>query len=126
MIPVLMLMFSAMALVQFCLSYCRAILAPYATLELSPATREIIGREANEIRGGQFNRLRGLVRIAPGAAEGKWQFGIVTAYYRFVSLIDMSVAQLVPVARTWSERESTRCAYFAAAALDRRVATLTQ
>ncbi|MHB8754402.1 MAG: hypothetical protein ACYC92_05525 [Candidatus Acidiferrales bacterium] len=121
-----MLMFSGMALVQFCLSYCRAILVPYAALEISPATREIIGLEANEIRGGQFNRLRGLVRIAPGPAEGKWQFGIVTAYYRFLSVIDMSVAQLVPVARTWSERESTRCAYFAAAALDRRVVALTQ
>ena len=121
-----MLMFSGMALVQFCLSYCRAILVPYATIELSPATREIIGLEANEIRGGQFNRLRGLVRIAPDAGEGKWQLGIVAAYYRFLSMIDMSVAQLVPVARTWSERESTRCAYFVAAALDRRVAALTQ
>jgi len=50
----------------------------------------------------------------------------VTAYYRFLSMTDMSVAQLVPVAQSWSERESTRCAYFAAAALDRRIAVITQ
>lgn len=126
MIPALMLTFSLAAMVQFLLSYCRALLAPYATVELSAATREVIGLEANEIRGGQFDRLRGLVRIARGASDGKWQLGIVTAYYRFLSVIDMSVAQLVPVARSWSERESTRCAYFVAATLDRRVAALTQ
>lgn len=126
MIPVLMLMFSAMALVKFFLSYCRSILATYATVELSPATREVIGLEANEIRGGQFDRLLGLLRIAPNPGEDKWEMGIVSTYYRIVSMIDMSVAQLVPVAQSWSERESTRCAYFAAAALNRRIATITR
>jgi hypothetical protein len=41
-------------------------------------------------------------------------------------MIDMSVAQMVPVTQSWTERESTRCAYFAAAALNRRIATITQ
>ncbi|HVA72806.1 MAG TPA: hypothetical protein VNF02_06795 [Candidatus Limnocylindrales bacterium] len=126
MIPVLMLLFSAMALVQFFLSYCRALLAAYGNVEFSATTREVIGLDANQIHGGEFDRLLGLVRIAPNAGDSKWELGIVTAYYRFLSMIDMSVAQLVPVAQSWSERESTRCAYFAAAALDRRIAAITQ
>lgn len=125
MIPVLMLMFSAMALVQFFLSYCRSILATYVEVELSPATREVIGLEPGEIRGGQFNRLLGLLRVAPNPGGDQWHLGIVSTYYRIISIIDMSVAQMVPVARSWTERESTRCAYFAAAALNRRIATIT-
>jgi len=121
-----MLMFSAMALVQFFLSYCRSILATYAEVELSPATREVIGLEPGEIRGGQFNRLLGLLHVAPNPGGDQWHLGIVSTYYRIISMIDMSVAQLVPVAQSWTERESARCAYFAAAALDRRIATITQ
>lgn len=120
-----MLMFSAMALVQFFLSYCRSILATYVEVELSPATREVIGLEPGEIRGGQFNRLLGLLRVAPNPDGDQWHLGIVSTYYRIISIIDMSVAQMVPVARSWTERESTRCAYFAAAALNRRIATIT-
>ncbi|HXT73375.1 MAG TPA: hypothetical protein VN785_05930 [Candidatus Angelobacter sp.] len=126
MIPVFMLMFSAMALVKFFLSYCRSILATYAEMELSPATRELIGLEPEEIRGGQFGRLLGLLHVAPNPGADQWHLGIVSTYYQIISMIDMSVAQLVPVTQNWTERESTRCAYYAAAALDRRIATITQ
>ncbi|HEV2615392.1 MAG TPA: hypothetical protein VGU63_02145 [Candidatus Acidoferrales bacterium] len=119
-----MLMFSAMALTQFFLSYCRSILETYATVELSPATRAVIGLEPGEIHGGQFGRLRGLLRIAPNPGGDKWQLGIVSAYHRIISVIDMSVARLVPVAQSWAQRESARCAYFVAAALDRRIAAM--
>ena len=121
-----MLLFSAMALVKFFLSYCRSILATYAEVELSPATRELIGLEPDEIRGGQFGRLLGLLRVAPNPGGDQWHLKIVSTYYRIISMIDMSVAQIVPVAQSWTERESTRCAYFAAAALNRRIATITQ
>jgi len=125
MMPALMLVFSAMALVQFFLSYCRSILATYAEVELSPATRELIGLEAGEIRGGQFNRLLGLLRVAPNPGGDQWHVGIVSTYYRIISMIDVSVARFVPAAQSWAERESTRCAYFAAATLNRRIATIT-
>ncbi|MGH9710713.1 MAG: hypothetical protein ACRD37_09205, partial [Candidatus Acidiferrales bacterium] len=100
------------------------ILESCATVEFSAATREVIGLEPCEIRGGQFGRLLGLLRIAPNPDGDKWQLGIVSTYYRIISMIEMSVAQLVPVVQNWTERESTRCAYFAAAALDRRIASI--
>jgi len=121
-----MLMFSGMALVQFFLSYCRSILTMYAEMELSPASREVTGLEPGEIRGGQFDRLLGLLRVAPNPGGDQWHLGIVSTYYRIISMIDMSLAQLAPVAQRWTERESARCAYFAAATLDRRIATITQ
>jgi len=71
MIPVLMLLFSTMALVQFFLSYCRALLAAYGNVELSATTREVIGLDANQIHGGEFDRLLGLVRIAPNVGDSK-------------------------------------------------------
>lgn len=123
-IPILMFLFSALALVQFFLSYCRALLTTYAKLELSATTREVIGIGADGIRGNQFGHLLGLLRLAPDPGDDKWELGIVRLYYSFVSMIDLSVALLVPVAQTWSDRESTRCAYFAAATLDRRIAAL--
>jgi hypothetical protein len=51
MIPAFMLMFSGAALVQFFMSYCRSILLTYAQIELSAATRELIGIQSPEIAG---------------------------------------------------------------------------
>ena len=125
MIPVAMLLFSCMALVQFFMSYCRSLLASYAEVELSSATREIIGMESTEIGGQEFHRLLGLVRLAPNPGDDKWDLRIISTYYRVVRLAGMVTSPLSSVARKWSERQSSMCAYFAAAALSRRIASVT-
>lgn len=124
MIPVFILMFSAMSLVQFFLSYCRSLLTACATVEISAATRDIIG-QPTEINGSQFDRLMGLVRIASHRSDDRWELAIVKLYYRAVEATRMIAAPLAPTAQEWVARESTRCAYFAAAALDRRIASIT-
>ncbi len=107
------------------MSYCRSILATYAQVELSTATREIIGIQSPEIAGAQFHRLLGLVRLAPDPGDDKWDLRVVSVYYRAVRLTGFLAMPLGSVARSWVEHQSSQCAYFAAAALDRRIAAVT-
>ena len=125
MIPVLMLMFSCMALVQFFMSYCRSLLLTYAKVELSPATREMIGVEPSQIRGEQFGRLMGLARLAPNPGDDKWEIRVVSIYYAAVRLTNFLASPLGPVVRKWAQQQANLCAYFAAATLDRRIAAVT-
>jgi hypothetical protein len=126
MIAIFILLFSAMALVQFFMSYCRSLLAGYAKAELSPVTRKAMGIQSGEISGGEFDRLLGLVRIASDRGDDRVEIGIVTLYYRIVRFIGAVISPVAPSARIWAERESGHCAYFAAVALDRRIASATQ
>jgi hypothetical protein len=125
MIPALMLVFSCAALMQFFLSYCRSLLLTYAQVELSTATREIIGVQSQEIAGAQFRRLLGLVRLAPNPGDDKWELRVVSIYYRAVGLAGFLAKPLGAVANKWVEHQTSLCAYFAAATLDRRTAAVT-
>ncbi len=125
MIPAFMLMFSCAALMQFFMSYCRSILLTYAQVELSAATRDLIGIQSPEIAGAQFHRLLGLVRLAPSPGDDKWDLRVVSVYYQTIRFAGFLAAPLGSVARKWAEQQSNLCAYFAAAALERRVAAVT-
>jgi hypothetical protein len=125
MIPALMLVFSCAALMQFFLSYCRSLLLTYAQVELSAATREMIGIQSQEIAGAQFHRLLGLVRLAPNPGDDKWELRVVSTYYRAVQLAGFLTKPLGAAVKKWVEHQTSLCAYFAAAALDRRIAAVT-
>ncbi|MFZ0211646.1 MAG: hypothetical protein WBE20_01295 [Candidatus Acidiferrales bacterium] len=122
MIPVLILMFSAMALVQFFLSYARSILATYSMVEISPATLGVIGAQRSEIRGQEFPRLVNLVRLAPNPGDDNWDLRVVRSYYSVVRMIGGLACLFAPSMCKWRERESGLCSQFAAAVLDRRIA----
>lgn len=124
MIPALMIVFSCAALGQFFMSYCRSLLLAYSQVELSAATRELIGIQPPEISGAQFHRLVGLIRLAPNPGNDKWELRAVSAYYRSVRLAGFLAKPFGSVARKWVEHQSSLCAYFAAASLDRRVAAV--
>lgn len=125
MIPALMLVFSCVALMQFGMSYCRSLLLAYAQVELSAATREMIGIHSREIAGAQFRRLLGLVRLAPNPGDDKWELRVVSTYYRAVRVAGLLTKPLGTVTNKWVEHQTSLCAYFAAAALDRRIAAVT-
>lgn len=123
MIAAFMLIFSAAALVQFFLSYCRSILATYAKVELSAQTREVACLASDRIPSGDFARLLGLLRLAQGPGDDRMELLTIRIYYSIVRIIGAVAAPFTSVARSWSENEGARCAYFAAVALDRRIAT---
>jgi hypothetical protein len=124
MMPAFMLMFSAATLIQFFMSYCRSILATYAKVELSAETREIADIAAERIHGGEFARLLGLVHLAPDPGDDRMELRVVRLYYSLVRFVGTAMAPFTSAVRDWSDREGSRCAYFAAVALDRRIASL--
>jgi hypothetical protein len=126
MIPAFMLVFSVGALVQFFVSYCRSILATYAKLEVSVRTREIAGIESERISSGEFGRLLGLLRLARSPADDRMELLTVRLYYSVLQVVGSLGTLFTSTAREWSENEKARCAYFAAVALDRRIAVLAQ
>lgn len=120
-----MLTFSCAALVQFFTSYCRSLLLTYAQIELSAATRDLIGIHTAEVVGANFYRLLGLVRLAPNSMDDKWELRIVSVYYRALRLAGVPSKLIGAAAHEWVERQSGLCAYFAAVALDRRIAAVS-
>lgn len=125
MIPALIFMFSCAALGQFFASYCRSLLLSYATIELSSTTRQVIGMEPSEIRGDHFRHLLGLVRLARNPGDDKWDLRAVSIYYGAVRAAGLLASPIGPVVRKWAEHQTNLCAYFAAAALERRIAAVT-
>lgn len=125
MMPALMLVFSCAALGQFFMSYCRSLLLSYAQIELSGTTREVLGMQPSEIRGGDFWRILGLVRLAPNPGDDKWDLRAIRIYYASVRAAAFIAFPIGPVVRKWAEKQSNLCAYFAAAVLERRIATVT-
>ncbi|HEU5410674.1 MAG TPA: hypothetical protein VFU57_06625 [Candidatus Acidoferrales bacterium] len=125
MMPALMLVFSCAALGQFFLSYCRSLLLSYAQIELSSTTREVLGMQPSEIQGGDFWRILGLVRLAPNPGDDKWDLRAIRIYYASVRAAAFIAFPIGPVVRKWAEKQSNLCAYFAAAVLERRIATVT-
>lgn len=126
MITALMLSFSAGALLQFFVSYCRTILATYSKVEVSAKTREIAGIESARISGAEFSRLLGLLRLAQDTGDDGVELFTVRLYYALVKAIGRLGQLFTPAAGDWSEREGSRCAYFAAVALDRRITSVSQ
>jgi hypothetical protein len=121
MVAALFLVLSLGALIQFFISYCRSLLAVYSKVELSPHARELAGFESGRLRGEQFRRFIRLVEWCPVAADDAWELCAVRAYYSLLK--PLYVARLLaPAVASWAERERGFCTYFAAVALDRRMA----
>jgi hypothetical protein len=114
--------FSLAMLVQFFVSYCRSLIATYNLAELSPEAREVTGIESHAVSGSDFGRLLQLVRMCPDLADDERELRAVRVYYRMVSLVRAAFRTVVPALARWTERERENCVYFAAVALDRRIA----
>ena len=46
----------------------------------------------------------------------------VGAYFQMLSVVKLTLAKVAPSVRSWADLERAQCAYFAAVALDRRIA----
>ncbi len=112
---------SVAALVQFFLSYCRSIVVVYSNVDLSPQARELAGLDDRPIRGDEFGRLLQLIEMCPQPGDDRTELRAVRTYYSLLNLA-RAVGLLAPAVAAWAERERVACAYFAAVALDRRVA----
>ncbi len=122
MIAALIGIFSIAALLQFFVSYCRSVIAAYSKVELSDQVREVAGITAQPVNGDEFRRLISLVRLCPERGDDGMEIRLVGAYHRMLSGARGALRSIVPAIAAWAEREREHCSYFAAVALDRRIA----
>lgn len=126
MIGALILVFSVLAFVQFFVFYTRSVIAAARKHELSENVREITGLDGAAVQAGQFGRLLQLVELCPGSGEDQMSLRAVRAYFSGLGLLLAMLPTLpagaMQAAGNWVRRERDACAYFAVAALDRRMA----
>ncbi len=122
MIAALILVASTVFLVQFFVAYCRSLLAKSSAMELSPEAHQVTGIEDHMVHRNDFRRLLQLVNLCPEPGNDGAQLRAVRVYYSLMQAVRAMMGSLAPAVREWVEQEQAACGYFAAVALDRRIA----
>lgn len=122
MIATLIFALSFMALLQFFVFYCRSVIASSRTEMLSAQARDVTGISGAHVGGDEFERILELVQLCPKLRADRNDIRAVHLYYGLLSFLRATVAKLLPHLNAWTEQERGGCAYFAAVALDRRIA----
>jgi|HubBroStandDraft_6_1064221.scaffolds.fasta_scaffold05812_2 hypothetical protein len=125
MIAACILVMSVGAMLQFALAYCRTLLVAYSKVELSPLTLQVAKLSSESFEPDEFYRVMCLARMAQPNRDDAAEIHSISAYYRLVEFIGYIVAPFSRTARAWIRQELSRCTYFAAVTLDRRLVPTT-
>lgn len=106
---------------QLFVAYCRSIIGAYSKVELSEQAREVAGL-SHHVAAEDFPRLLQLVDLCPEPGDDATEIRAVRTYYGMLGGVRAVLRAIVPAVGQWIERERSQCAYFAAVALDRRIA----
>ena len=117
----LIFLFSAAALLQFFISYCRSLIAASIKQPLSAEVRDVTGIPATA-SGEDFARVIQLLDLCPERPEDRGRLRVINAYFSLLNIVRSTVGRLIPALLSWTEMERGQCAYYAAVALDRRIA----
>jgi hypothetical protein len=117
----LIFILSALALLQFFISYCRSLIAACIKQPLSAEVRDVTGIP-NTAAGEDFARVIQLLDLCPERPEERGRIRAINLYFRLLNVISSTVARIIPSLRAWTEMERGQCTYFAAVTLDRRIA----
>jgi hypothetical protein len=115
MVPILILAISVVALVQFAISYFRAILMQAGKTPVSEEVRAAVNRA--EISGEDFEALRGVHSITPGGTIG---VGFVAMYYRAMQAVGLLAGAHQGIA-AWTRQEMANCSRYVGVQIDRRL-----
>ena len=124
MIPSIVFVFSIAALLQFGASYCRALLINCSKVELSNKFRELSGLAADRLGQSDFDYLLQLIRLAPRVDGDEGTMRAVTVYFHLACVTSKLVSPFSKQISQWFDEEFSRCAHFAAVALDRRLVSV--
>jgi hypothetical protein len=116
------LVVSVALLLQFFVSYCRLQVAAGRRVDLSESAREAAGIVGQGVSGDEFLRLRKLVELCPETNGGSYKLGAIRAYHAFLGMVQAMFGPVMPAAAAWATSERSGCAYYAAVALDARIA----
>jgi hypothetical protein len=121
MIAAIILVCSVAFFLQFFVPYCRSVIASSAGHVLSEEVQDVTGI-SKQPAGDDFARVMQLLMLCPDRPEDRGEIRAIGVYFRLLNVIKTTAARLAPSLRSWAEKERGRCTYFAAVALDRRVA----
>lgn len=121
MIAAIILTLSCATLAEFFVSYCRSQITQSKLIELSQDTAELAAIANRSVAGSQFQRLIQLARMCPQFDRDRSTTAAIRVYYALLTAAKFLAERFAPVSVSYIERERSGCAYFAAAALDRRI-----
>ena len=109
---------SVVAMSQFALYYCRAVLAGVAAQPVSDRVLAAAHVEDGRLLPKHFETLAELHNLTPDLKPSQSGLGLVRVYYRLLQGLG-----LLPMLAACSERERTICARYAAVQVGRRLQT---
>ena len=117
MVPIVILVISVVSLVQFAMSYFRAILVQAGQVPVSDEVRAAAGLQGGEISAEDFGALRGVHSLIPGGSSG---VGLVATYYRAMQAVKLIGGAHQGIA-AWTKQEMANCACYVGVQIDRRL-----
>ena len=121
MIAALVLACSIIFFLQFFVPYCRSLISASSHHVLSPEVQDVTAL-TTPASGEDFHRVVQLLHLCPDRPEDRGEIRAIGVYFGMVNFLKTVSRSTAPSVRAWTERECGRCTYFAAVALDRRVA----
>ena len=121
MMAALIFVASLATLWMFFVAYCRSLMAALSRQRLSAEVRDMTGIRA-VASAGDYRRIMQLLQLCPERQEDQTRLQAVNIYHSFLTAVRQMFAWIAPSLRSWAEHEQAGCAYFAAVALDRRIA----
>ena len=121
MIAAIIFALSVAALAEFFISYCRSQIASARLVPLSEDARELAAISSASVPASEYIRLTQLARACPELDHDQPGVFAVRIYFGLLTLVASPIRRLAPVVAALIEGERSGCAYFAAAALDRRI-----
>ncbi|MGC1618642.1 MAG: hypothetical protein WA765_09140 [Candidatus Acidiferrum sp.] len=117
----IILVCSVVFLLQFFVSYCRSLIAASVKHPLSAEVQDVTGIRSTAT-GDDFTRVVQLLQLCPDRPEDRSGIQAIGAYFNLLGFVRSTLARIVPSLRAWTETERGQCTYFAAVALERRIA----
>jgi len=121
MMAAIILVCSVAFLLQFFVSYCRSLIAASIKHPLSAEVQDVTGIKSSAT-GEDFDRVVQLLQLCPDRPEDRSGIQAIGAYFGLLGFVRASIAKIVPALLKWTEAERGQCTYFAAVALERRIA----
>lgn len=117
----IILVCSLVFLLQFFISYCRSLIAASIKHPLSAEVQDVTGIKT-AAAGEDFDRVVQLLQLCPDRPEDRNGIQAIGAYFNLLGFVRATLARIVPSLWSWTESERGQCTYFAAVALERRIA----
>ncbi len=97
------------------------MMASAAQHELSEEVRDVTGiRQVASAR--DYNRVVQILQLCPEHPNDRAGLGAVDLYFSCLKVGQQLFRTIFPSMNSWTEHEQASCAYYAAVALDRRIA----